>query len=129
LAIRLLRDALCLVPVLPGWDSVNSAEGTGEVGGAAEAPAGGDGVDRRGAQGWVGEVAAGAFQALVAYPGCNRLFFVLEEAVQVAGGDVVRGGDGAWGQLRIMQVAPDERTDAQDKGLTVSFRREQFLGL
>ena len=52
--------------------------------------------------------------SLVAYPGCNRLFFVLEEAVQVAGGDVVRGGDGAWGQLWIMQVGPDEGTDAQD---------------
>jgi hypothetical protein len=56
----------------------------------------------------VGEVAAGAFQALAADPCGDRALVLLEEAVQVAEGDVVGGGDGVRGQLWVVQVLLDE---------------------
>ncbi|GGZ23759.1 hypothetical protein GCM10010300_79050 [Streptomyces olivaceoviridis] len=40
----------------------------------------------------------------------------------------VGGGDAARSQLRVVQVAPDEGTNAKDKRPTVRFRREQLLG-
>ncbi|GAA0700700.1 hypothetical protein GCM10009548_87070 [Streptomyces malaysiensis subsp. malaysiensis] len=69
-------------------------------------------MDGGGALSGVCEASAGVVQALVAYPGCDRLPFVLEEAVQVAGGDVVRGGNAARGQARVVQVLLDEGTDS-----------------
>lgn len=73
----------------------------------------------------VGEVAAGGLQAQAADPGGDCGVFVPEEAVQVAGGDVVRGGDGGRGEVRVVQVLPDERLDPQGEGLSVGLRGRQ----
>ncbi|WP_262704567.1 MULTISPECIES: hypothetical protein [Streptomyces] len=78
---------------------------------AARAPAGGDLVDGVVARCRVCEVAAGALQA----PGNGSggdgggAFFP-EEAVQVAEGNVVRGGYRARRELRIGHVLLDEST-------------------
>lgn len=69
-------------------------------------------MDGGGAQSRVGKVAADVVQTLLADPGRDRFVFVSEEAVQVTGGDVVRGGDGNRRQFRIVQVSLDEGTDA-----------------
>ncbi len=66
----------------------------------------------------------GRFQAQAAYPCGDCGVFVLEEAVQVADGDVVRSRDGGWGEMRVVQVLSNERLDAQDEGPTVRLRRE-----
>ncbi|GGV97737.1 hypothetical protein GCM10015535_69630 [Streptomyces gelaticus] len=65
-------------------------------------------MDGGGAHRRVGER---ALQPLSANPGSDRVVFPLEEAVQVASGDVVRGGYGARGQLRVLQVLLDEGSD------------------
>ncbi|WP_256967213.1 hypothetical protein, partial [Streptomyces caniscabiei] len=58
-------------------------------------------------------VAAGALQALGADPGRDRLAggVLLEQPVQIAQRDVVRGGYHRRRQLRVVQVLPDERPD------------------
>ncbi len=72
----------------------------------------------------VGERVAGPFEALAADPYGDGLVLALEEAVQVAGGNMVCCGDGARGHVRVVQVPLDEATDVQDEGLPVSLRRE-----
>lgn len=42
---------------------------------------------------------------LLAYPGSGRFVLLLEEAAQVAGGDVVRGGGCRGAQVRVGQVS------------------------
>jgi hypothetical protein len=59
-------------------------------------------------QGGVGEVTAGAYQALVANPCRKGDLLGAVEPVQVADGDVQRVGDGAGRQLRFVQVGSDE---------------------
>lgn len=81
-----------------------------------ETPAGGEFVDGNRALGGVGQVPAGALQALAADQRPDGDVLVLEEAVQVADGDVVRGCDGVRGQVRIVQVPADEGADAQGQG-------------
>jgi len=101
------------MPVVLGRDAVAGAEGPAERGRVRETTAGGDLVDRDAAQGRVRQVASGTFQSLLADPRGDRDAVILEEAVQVAGGDVVCGGDRAGGQARVAQVLLDEGADAQ----------------
>ncbi|MGW2394489.1 hypothetical protein ACWCYK_34165 [Streptomyces lydicamycinicus] len=68
-----------------------------------------------------GEFAAGAFEALSADPGGDGGLFVLEEAVEVAGGDVVRGCDHRGPQVRVGQISMNEGLDAQDQSASVGF--------
>ncbi len=60
------------------------------------------------AEGWIDQIAARALQALAADPDSHRFFVMLKQAMQVAGGDVVRGGDGAQCQLWVVQVRLDK---------------------
>lgn len=69
-------------------------------------------MDGGAAQRGVGQVAAGVFEALPPDPAGDRESLLLEEAVEVARGDVVGGGDGGRRQSRIVQVSQDEGTDA-----------------
>lgn len=72
----------------------------------------------------IGQVAASAFQASSTDQGPDRDVLVLEEAVQVAGGYVVCGGDALGRQIRVVQVPTDEGADSQDEGSPVSLGRE-----
>lgn len=121
LAMRLLCDALGSEPVLLGRDAVGGSEGLGEVGSAGEAPAGSDGVDRCSAKSRVGEVAADVLQALMAYAGGDRFPFMLEETMQVAGGDVVRGSDGVRGQVRVVSGGSGRRHGCAGQGFGGGF--------
>ncbi|MER7204311.1 hypothetical protein ABT363_42715, partial [Streptomyces sp. NPDC000188] len=64
-----------------------------------------------GAQRRIDEVATGRLQAPAADPGGDRGLLVLEQPVQIAGGDVVRGGDARGRELRLVQVLLDELLD------------------
>jgi hypothetical protein len=90
-------------------EAVGAAEGLAEVGGAGEPPPGGDRVDRAGGQLGVGEVASALLQAALADPAGDGAFFLLEELVQVAQGDVVGRGDRVRAQVRVAEVVSDER--------------------
>jgi hypothetical protein len=105
------------------------SENAAEDGRVGESPAGADVVDGKGAQGGVGEVATGVFQALVADPSGDCDAFGLEQAVQVTDRDVMSGGDSARGQVRFVQVLLDERPDAQGQGPTVSLWCESIFGV
>lgn len=111
-----------MAPVVLRRYAVCVTERAAEVSGLGVAPAGGDQVDGSSVQRRVGQVAAGVFETLTPDPAGNCESMLLEEAVQVAGGDVVCGGDGRRRQLRIMQAPLDEGTDAQYEGLSVGFR-------
>ncbi len=110
-------------------DAMGGAEGPGELGGAGETPAGGDGMDRHRAQRRVGEVAAGVLQPLISDVGGHGEALGLEEAVQMAARDVVRGGDPGGGQLLVAQIPADERLDAQGQRPAAGLRWQQGLGV
>ncbi|GAA3387094.1 hypothetical protein GCM10017752_01680 [Streptomyces roseoviridis] len=88
-------------------------------------------MDGSGAQGRVGQVGADPFQALGADPGGDRLAreACAEDAVQMAEGDVVGGGDRGRGELGIRQGVQDEGPDAAGQEVAPGFRRQGGLGV
>jgi hypothetical protein len=101
------------VPVFAWRNAESGAKGTSEGRVVREPPLCGDVVDPHGTQGRVGEVAAGPFQALPADPGGDGDAVGLEQAVQMADRDVMRGRDGARGEVRVVQVREDVGLDSR----------------
>src|SRR4051794_1723375 len=87
-------------PVRARRHTERTAKDAAEMGGIGEAPAGRDGTDCAVGLERVAQVAAAAFEPAGADPSGHRGAGVVENAVQVPGGDEMRCGDGRRRQLR-----------------------------
>jgi hypothetical protein len=82
-----------------------------------EPPADRDLLDRDAAHRRVGEIPPCAFQPLLPDVRGHGDLPRLEQAMQMAEGYVVRGGDEARGELRFVQLPLDEGIDTHQQGL------------